>query len=252
MQRVAELVGLTDFLARKPAQLSGGQRQRVALARAIIAENPICLMDEPLSNLDAKLRQDMRTEIRALQQRLGMTMIYVTHDQSEAMSMADRIVLMRDGQVEQEGPPEVLYEQPGTAFAARFIGSPAMNLIDLSAADRGPALQAVRDQLGREFELGNRDIWLGLRPEDVAIVPDAGVPVEWAASDYLGADTIVMAQIEGQTISIRQPGRFSPPPRPNQRLYLRWAPGTVHLFDRVTGRRLASVGSNVSTGQKQP
>jgi sn-glycerol 3-phosphate transport system ATP-binding protein len=112
LARVAELVGLTEQLARKPAQLSGGQRQRVALARAVIAENRICLMDEPLSNLDAQLRHGMRVEIRALQQRLGMTVVYVTHDQTEAMSMADRVILMREGRVEQEGTPEELYARP--------------------------------------------------------------------------------------------------------------------------------------------
>ena len=127
--RVAEMVGLADLLDRKPAELSGGQRQRVALARAIIAENPICLMDEPLSNLDAKLRHEMRVEIRALQQRLGMTTVYVTHDQTEAMSMADQVVLMRDGAIEQQGPPAALYDLPETVFAAGFIGTPPMNLL---------------------------------------------------------------------------------------------------------------------------
>ena len=118
LERVSEIVGLSDLLDRKPAQLSGGQRQRVALARAIIAENPICLMDEPLSNLDAKLRQEMRTEIRSLQQRLGMTVVYVTHDQSEAMSMGDKVILLRDGRVVQEGTPDALYDCPSNAFAA--------------------------------------------------------------------------------------------------------------------------------------
>ncbi|MGB1934299.1 MAG: ABC transporter ATP-binding protein, partial [Candidatus Puniceispirillaceae bacterium] len=112
LARVADIVGLGEVLDRKPGQLSGGQRQRVALARAIIAENPICMMDEPLSNLDAKLRHDMRIEIRALQQRLGMTVIYVTHDQSEAMSMGDKVILMRNGKIEQEGTPEALYDKP--------------------------------------------------------------------------------------------------------------------------------------------
>ena len=129
LKRVADIVGLSQLLDRKPSQLSGGQRQRVALGRSIIAEARVCLMDEPLSNLDAKLRHEMRTEIRALQQRLGMTMVYVTHDQTEAMTMADRVVLMRDGRVEQNGAPEELYSRPATAFTARFIGTPPMNLI---------------------------------------------------------------------------------------------------------------------------
>src|SRR3954463_8947361 len=122
LKRVADIVGLGHLLERKPSQLSGGQRQRVALGRAIIAEAPVCLMDEPLSNLDAKLRHEMRTEIRALQQRLGMTMVYVTHDQTKAMPMADRVVLMRDGRIEQNAVPKDLYNLPATAFAARFIG----------------------------------------------------------------------------------------------------------------------------------
>src|SRR5947199_3226740 len=133
LKRVADIVGLAHLLERKPSQLSGGQRQRVALGRAIIAEARVCLMDEPLSNLDAKLRHEMRTEIRSLQQRLGMTMIYVTHDQTEAMTMADRVVLMQDGRVEQNGPPEELYSRPATAFTARFIGTPPMNLITRDA-----------------------------------------------------------------------------------------------------------------------
>src|SRR4029078_9420804 len=129
LQRVSDIVGLSRLLERKPSQLSGGQRQRVALGRAIIAEARGCLMDEALSNLDAKVRHEMRTEIRALQQRVGMTMVYVTHDQTEAMTMADRVVLMRDGHIEQNGPPEELYSRPATAFTARFIGTPPMNLI---------------------------------------------------------------------------------------------------------------------------
>ena len=121
LKRVADIVGLGHLLERKPSQLSGGQRQRVALGRAIIAEAKVCLMDEPLSNLDAKLRHEMRTEIRSLQQRLGMTMVYVTHDQTEAMTMADRVVLMRDGRIEQNGTPEELYNRPATAFTARSL-----------------------------------------------------------------------------------------------------------------------------------
>jgi sn-glycerol 3-phosphate transport system ATP-binding protein len=143
LARVAELVGLTEQLARKPAQLSGGQRQRVALARAVIAENRICLMDEPLSNLDAQLRHGMRVEIRALQQRLGMTVVYVTHDQVEAMSMADRVILMREGRIEQEGTPEELYARPATTFAASFIGTPPMNLVALADGPGGAVVRGA-------------------------------------------------------------------------------------------------------------
>jgi sn-glycerol 3-phosphate transport system ATP-binding protein len=131
------MLGLGDLLHRKPSQLSGGQQQRVALGRALIAETPVCLMDEPLSNLDAQLRLEMRREIRSLQQTLGITMVYVTHDQSEAMSMADQVILLRDGKIEQDGSPADLYTRPATAFTARFIGTPPMNVLTL--ADTGGA-----------------------------------------------------------------------------------------------------------------
>ncbi len=124
LNKVVEILGLSHLLERRPSQLSGGQQQRVALGRALIAETRVCLMDEPLSNLDAKLRHEMRTEIRALQRRLGITMVFVTHDQSEAMSMADRVILMRNGQVEQNGAPADLYERPSTVFVGEFIGTP--------------------------------------------------------------------------------------------------------------------------------
>ncbi|OYW07677.1 MAG: ABC transporter ATP-binding protein [Rhodospirillales bacterium 12-71-4] len=137
LARTAEMMGLSGLLDRRPAQLSGGQQQRVALARAVVAQAPICLMDEPLSNLDAKLRAEMRREIRALQQRLGITMVYVTHDQAEAMSMADQVVLMRDGRIEQDATPAELYARPATAFAASFIGTPPMSLLRLVPGAQG-------------------------------------------------------------------------------------------------------------------
>src|SRR6185436_17133894 len=129
LKRTAELLGLDGLLDRKPSQLSGGQQQRVALGRAIVAEAPVCLMDEPLSNLDAQLRQEMRTEIKSLQQKLGMTMVYVTHDQIEAMSLADQVIVMRGGKIEQAATPSVLYRQPQTSFVAGFVGTPPMNLV---------------------------------------------------------------------------------------------------------------------------
>ena len=146
LARVAELLGLSALLERKPSQLSGGQQQRVALGRAIVAETKVCLMDEPLSNLDAQLRQEMRREIRALQQQLGITMVYVTHDQTEAMSMADQVVLLNAGRIEQDAPPAELYARPASVFAARFIGTPPMNIVAAAAA--GAA--AERSACGRE------------------------------------------------------------------------------------------------------
>ncbi len=186
LQSVVELVALGDHLNKKPGQLSGGQSQRVALARAIVAQANLCLMDEPLSNLDAKLRNEMRSEIRALQQRLGMSVIYVTHDQVEAMSMADKIVLLNEGKIEQIGLPEQLYNQPDTIFTAQFIGSPPMNI----------------------FSVDGKTV--GVRPEHIQ-VSDQGVPSRVVSCDYHGADTIILAEVQGALdrptiINIRYPG----------------------------------------------
>src|SRR5436305_1492491 len=219
LKRVADIVGLAQLLERKPSQLSGGQRQRVALGRSIIAEARVCLMDEPLSNLDAKLRHEMRTEIRSLQQRLGMTMVYVTHDQTEAMTMADRVVLMRDGRVEQNGAPEELYSRPATAFTARVIGTPPMNLIA-----RGGKL-------------------IGVRPEHVRIVSQDGHPARVKSVEHLGADSIVLCDIEGQPVSVRQDGFSKAHPGDDVRLAL--ADRDEHQFDPATGQRLARVAKDV-------
>jgi sn-glycerol 3-phosphate transport system ATP-binding protein len=213
LKRVADLVGLSQLLDRKPSQLSGGQRQRVALGRSIIAEARVCLMDEPLSNLDAKLRHEMRTEIRSLQQRLGMTMVYVTHDQTEAMTMADRVVLMRDGRVEQDGSPEELYNRPASSFTARFIGTPPMNLI----AGGGRLL--------------------GIRPEHIRIVPQDGHAARVKSVEHLGADSIVLCEIEGQPVSVRLDGFHKA--LPGDAVRLAWNAADEHQFDQSTGLRLA-------------
>jgi len=232
--RVAKLVGLADLLDRKPAQLSGGQRQRVALARAIISEHPICLMDEPLSNLDAQLRHEMRVEIRALQERLGMTVVYVTHDQSEAMSMADRILLMRAGRIVQDGTPKELYERPAHLFVAAFIGTPPMNLLELADGRAGAVIRGTETPLlaGR-----GEGLVLGVRPEHLRLEEGEGLPVELIAADYLGADTIVMARIGDQRLAVRVPGHVRV--RAGERARVRWPRGAMHLFDRTTGERLA-------------
>src|ERR1700704_6018797 len=167
LKRAAGILGLEALLDRKPSQLSGGQQQRVALGRAIVAETRVCLMDEPLSNLDAQLRVEMRREIRALQRRLGMTMLYVTHDQVEAMTMADQVVLMRNGRIEQDAAPAALYEKPATIFAARFVGTPPMNVIPATL---------VPDSLGATPAGRTRaTLAIGIRPEAARINP-AGVP----------------------------------------------------------------------------
>src|SRR5436305_1272458 len=179
LKRAAGILGLDALLDRKPSQLSGGQQQRVALGRAIVAETRVCLMDEPLSNLDAQLRVEMRREIRALQRRLGMTMLYVTHDQVEAMTMADQVVLMRGGRIEQDATAAALYEKPATVFAARFVGTPPMNVL---AATLVPD-QPLPSGLARE------NLAIGVRPEDARLAAD-GTSATHAAAEYLGADTL--------------------------------------------------------------
>ena len=234
LAHVAELVGLAEVLDRKPQQLSGGQRQRVALARAIIAENGICLMDEPLSNLDAQLRHGMRVEIRALQQRLGMTVVYVTHDQVEAMSMADRVVLIREGRIEQEGSPEDLYGKPATMFAARFIGTPGMNLLGLADGHGGAVVRGSRDAL---FPGRGAGFTLGVRPEHIWLVNAGGVAGTVTSSEYHGADTILTVQVGEETVFMRAPGQNALAAGTPVRLG--WKPESLHLFDAATGVRAA-------------
>ncbi|SMF73727.1 carbohydrate ABC transporter ATP-binding protein, CUT1 family [Tistlia consotensis] len=236
LARAAELLGLGGLLERKPGQLSGGQQQRVALGRAIVAEQPLCLMDEPLSNLDAQLRQEMRHEIRALQQSLGMTLLYVTHDQAEAMSMADRVILMNQGRIEQDAAPAELYDRPASLFAARFIGTPPMNLLPL--AD-GPGGAVVRGTAGPPlFAGGGEGLALGLRPETVTLAGAAeeGLATEVLAAEYLGADSIVALRAGEARLSVRLAGRIRP--QPGEPLRVTWPGAAAHLFDLSTGRRL--------------
>jgi sn-glycerol 3-phosphate transport system ATP-binding protein len=231
LERVAELVGLAQRLEHKPQQLSGGQRQRVALARAIVSQNPICLMDEPLSNLDAQLRQEMRVEIRALQRRLGMTVVYVTHDQVEAMSMADHVVLLREARIEQEGTPAELYSRPATTFAARFIGTPAMNLVALEDGMIRGSAETVLDG-GRRGRLT-----LGIRPEHIRIAND-GIAAIVTSAEYHGADTVVTARIGQESLLVRAPGQVAL--APGSQVKLGWAPEAMHVFDAETGTRAAA------------
>ena len=237
LTQVAEMVGLSRLLDRKPSQLSGGQRQRVALARAIVAENSICLMDEPLSNLDAKLRHEMRVEIRALQERLGMTVVYVTHDQTEAMSMADKVILMREGRIAQTGTPDRLYDSPSTKFSAEFIGTPPMNILKLADTEHGAVVAgsdgpAVVAGTGGNYELG-------IRPEHIGVTASGGVPATVASCDYLGADTIVSARIGAQEILVRTPGRFGL--ACGETIGLTWSGSDTHVFDAGNGRRVDGV-----------
>lgn len=227
LAKVAELVDLTDYLNRKPAQLSGGQRQRVALARSVISEHPICLMDEPLSNLDARLRSDMRREIKALQSRLNMTVIYVTHDQVEAMSMGDRVILMQHGRIVQDGSPDELYNQPASAFAASFIGSPAMNLLPLVQGDQGAVIDGEPTITVAPLEAAGGQ--LGVRPEDIELRPtsELGVPATVLSEEYLGADTIAHVTVGTHTLRVRLSGKHA---LTGQACRLHWAAERAHLF----------------------
>jgi sn-glycerol 3-phosphate transport system ATP-binding protein len=223
LQQVADLVGLSALLQRKPGQLSGGQQQRVALARALVSQAPVCLMDEPLSNLDAQLRQEMRRELRELQQRLKLTVVYVTHDQAEAMSMADQVVLLNKGRIEQTATPRELYARPATSFAARFIGTPPMNLAALHAG-------AVR---GSDVPLNAPPAaaWLGLRPEAVSLLPVAGglaVPARVQSLEYLGADAVLRCTVGDQTVTVRTAGHTATAEGAD--LTLHWAATDSHWF----------------------
>jgi len=222
LAQTADLLGLSSLLDRKPSQLSGGQQQRVALGRALVAQAKVCLMDEPLSNLDAQLRQEMRTELRALQQRLGLTVVYVTHDQAEAMSMADQVVLLNKGRVEQAATPRALYAQPATTFAASFIGTPAMNLLRVQGGRIA----------GSTVEAGSGE-WLGIRPEAVAL--GERVPATVSSCEYLGADLILRCAIGSETITVRTVGATQI--APGAQVRLDWAPAAAHHFDSQ-GRRL--------------
>jgi sn-glycerol 3-phosphate transport system ATP-binding protein len=225
LDKAARMVGLADLLNRKPAQLSGGQRQRVALARSIVSRRPVCLMDEPLSNLDAKLRAEMRDEIRTLQQKLGLTMIYVTHDQVEAMTMADQVVLLKKGRVEQTGPPHELYERPHTTFAAQFLGSPPMNLLNVALIEERGALAAACN--GAPTADGLNEGFIGVRPEDVQ-VGSSGLPVSISSVDYLGAETVLRMTHNGQTLFARIDGRRGY--RPGEALHISWPAEAIHRF----------------------
>jgi sn-glycerol 3-phosphate transport system ATP-binding protein len=207
LKRAAAVLGLEALLDRKPAQLSGGQQQRVALGRAIVAEAAVCLMDEPLSNLDAQLRGDMRREIRALQRRLGMTVLYVTHDQVEAMTMADQLLLMRGGRIEQAGTPDEVYASPATVFSARFVGTPPMNILPARAVAAAAGTLSFEAPRAATLER----LAIGVRPEDVRVCRH-GIPARIVAAEYLGADTVIDVRIADEPFLIRLAGRYAAVP----------------------------------------
>ena len=236
----AHLLDITPLLDRTPRQLSGGQRQRVAMGRAIVRDPKLFLFDEPLSNLDAKLRVQMRTELRKLRHRVPTTTVYVTHDQVEAMTLADRIVIMNQGLVEQVGTPEDVYEQPASVFVAGFMGAPAMNLIPARLSGTNATL-ADGTTLAVQHR-GEGDIWCGIRPEDLEWLPPGtaanGAHLHGPALtvEPLGPDTLVSLQIAGAEIACKLPPRSVR--HAGEPVTLAVDAARVHLFDRASGRRL--------------
>ena len=238
LKRAAGILGLEKLLERKPSQLSGGQQQRVALGRAIVAETKVCLMDEPLSNLDAQLRVEMRREIRALQRRLGMTMLYVTHDQVEAMTMADQVVLMRNGRIEQDAPPAELYERPASIFTARFVGTPPMNVLPAAIVTSCIMMDAARRTFVMTGAPAGRDpatLAVGVRPETVRLGSE-GVPATVAAVEYLGADTLIETRVAGEPFLVRVSGRAAA--QVGETVHLAWDAGAAQWFDLSSERRI--------------
>ncbi|WP_026785185.1 ABC transporter ATP-binding protein [Pleomorphomonas koreensis] len=236
VRKAADILSLTPLLARKPAQLSGGQRQRVAMGRAIVRHPKVFLFDEPLSNLDAKLRVQMRAEIKALHRRLGTTIIYVTHDQIEAMTMADKIVVLNGGRVEQIGAPLDLYDRPANLFVAGFIGSPAMNV--LPAAPAGDALLVIdRFRLRRPDAATGTTLRYGIRPEDMLIGGEAAVEGIVEVIEPTGAETHLTLRIDEHVLTMVTKER--PAVAAGDRLAVSLAPGRGHLFDAESGIRLA-------------
>ncbi|TIX23947.1 ABC transporter ATP-binding protein [Mesorhizobium sp.] len=237
VKRAADILDLNPYLKRYPRQLSGGQRQRVAMGRAIVRNPQVFLFDEPLSNLDAKLRVQMRTEIKELHQRLKTTTIYVTHDQIEAMTMADKIVVMRDGRIEQVGAPLELFDRPANLFVAGFIGSPSMNLLK-GVLRKGDGVDIAGTlfpiALGNAAQDGQAVVY-GVRPEHLEIHPD-GVPAKISVVEPTGSETLVFLRFgEGEMVALfRERHDF----KPGDTLKLKPRLDQVHLFDAETGKRL--------------
>lgn len=225
----ANAVGLSNLLDRKPANLSGGQRQRVALARSIVSDQSVCLMDEPLSNLDSKLRAEMRDEIRDLQQRLGLTVVYVTHYQVEAMSMADQIILLNSGEIIQKGAPEEIYNYPNSIFSAQFIGLPPMNILKLKDIDLSTLSKENQDKI----KASKNSINLGMRPEHL-IFSKKGLPVVVKGLDYFGGETVFKISHLDQVFFLREPRQ--PKINLDDKLNISWNSDDMHLFNKNNQR----------------
>jgi len=229
VNEAAKVVGLSDLLDRKPANLSGGQRQRVALARSIVSDQSVCLMDEPLSNLDSKLRAEMRDEIRDLQKRLGLTVVYVTHDQVEAMSMADQIILLNSGEIIQKGAPEEIYNYPNSIFSAQFIGLPPMNILKLKDLD----IASLSKENQEKIKASNNSINLGIRPEHL-VFSKKGLPIVVNGIDYFGGETVFKVSHLDQEFFLREPRQ--PKINLNDKLNISWSPDDMHLFKKNNQR----------------
>ncbi|MCW2568906.1 MAG: transporter ATP-binding protein [Mycobacterium sp.] len=249
VQAAAKMLDLEPYLDRKPKALSGGQRQRVAMGRAIVRQPQVFLMDEPLSNLDAKLRVSTRSQIAALQKRLSVTTVYVTHDQVEAMTMGDRVAVLKDGILQQCDTPLNLYQRPANAFVASFIGSPAMNIREFQLVDSHARIGAVdvplsRAEAGALAREGARTVLLGFRPESVELVgAGQGFPVTVRLVEELGADAYLYGAVEGtpESDDADLVARIDPadPPRVGETVHVQVKPGQQHAFSPTTGLRLA-------------
>jgi multiple sugar transport system ATP-binding protein len=258
VQEAAELLGLTDFLDRKPKAMSGGQRQRVAMGRAIVRQPQVFCMDEPLSNLDAKLRVTTRTQIASLQQRLGVTTVYVTHDQVEAMTMGDRVALMRDGVLQQVDTPLALYDNPANLFVAGFIGSPAMNLLEGTLTEAGADVGGTTIPIpvtAKDRADNTGTVTIGIRPENFNISEDGqGFPMKVLVSEELGADaflygcadvgTVTTGLSTGPDMVVRVEARRKFPR--GATVHLTADPNDVHVFDTETGERIGTRGGQSS------
>ena len=238
VHEVAKLLGLEEFLERKPAQLSGGQRQRVAMGRAIVRLPSVFLMDEPLSNLDAKLRVQMRADIAALQADFGVTTVYVTHDQAEAMTLGHRVAVLKDGRLQQVGPPRALYERPANLFVAGFIGSPAMNLCSVALGSNGSVSLGGVD-VPVPGPMGGGRLVVGLRPESLELAAD-GIPARVEVVEDVGADAFVFcaAELDGESTRLVARTEARKAPQQGERVSLRPRPDEAHLFDAASGERL--------------
>ena len=221
----AQVVGLTELLDRKPANLSGGQRQRVALARSIVSDQSVCLMDEPLSNLDSKLRAEMRDEIRDLQKRLGLTVVYVTHDQVEAMSMADQIILLKLGEIVQVGAPEEIYNSPNSVFSAQFIGLPPMNILNLNEID----VSSLDSKIYSAVDSNKNIKDIGVRPEHI-VFSKKGLPVVVKSIDYFGGETVFKLTHQEKDFFLREPRQ--PKIHLGDQLNVSWNLDDMYLFDK--------------------